>query len=74
MNTFTINRSMYVYCLSTYLYDVIFFCKHGCDNNKSARDNTKFVTEEVDKLMNKGCISPVTEKPYVVNPLTVAQS
>jgi hypothetical protein len=42
------------------------------DNNKSSRDNTKFVTEEIEKLINKGCVSPVTEKPYVVNPLTVA--
>jgi hypothetical protein len=40
------------------------------DNNKSARDNTKFVTEEIDKLINKGCVSPVTEKPYVVNILS----
>ena len=30
------------------------------DNNKSARDNTTFVTEEVAKLINKGCASPVT--------------
>jgi hypothetical protein len=30
------------------------------DNNKSARDNTTFVTEEVAKLINKGCVSPVT--------------
>jgi hypothetical protein len=44
------------------------------DNNKSARDNTKFVTEEVEKLINKGCACPVTEKPYVVNPLTVAHN
>ena len=44
------------------------------DNNKSARDNTKFVTEEIEKLINKGCVSPVTEKPYVVNPLTVAHN
>jgi hypothetical protein len=27
------------------------------DNNKSARDNIKFVTEEVEKLINKGCVS-----------------
>jgi hypothetical protein len=44
------------------------------DNNKSARDNIKFVTEEVEKLINKGCVSLVTEKPYVVNPLTVANN
>ena len=42
------------------------------DNNKSARDDTKLVTEEIEKIINKGC--PVTEKPYVVNPLTVAHN
>jgi hypothetical protein len=39
------------------------------DNNKSARDNIKFVTEEVDKLINKGCVSLVTEKPYLHQPV-----
>lgn len=44
------------------------------DNNKSARDNTTFVTEEIETNINKGCVSLVTEKPYVVNPLTVAHN
>ena len=42
------------------------------DNNKLARDNTEFVTEEIQNLLVKGCIVPVDEHPHVVNPLTVA--
>ena len=40
--------------------------------NKSARDNTQFVKEEVQKLLAKGCVEKVEERPSVVNPLTVA--
>ena len=43
-------------------------------NNKSARDNMNFVKTEVSKLLQKGCVSEVFEKPKVVNPLTVAFS
>jgi hypothetical protein len=31
------------------------------DSNKSARDNYDFVTDEINKLLEKGCISPVTD-------------
>ena len=41
-------------------------------NNKSARDNPKFVEEEIDKLLAKKCISDVQDEPHVTNPLTVA--
>ena len=41
-------------------------------NNKSARDNPKFVSQEIEKLRIKGCISQVNHQPEVVNPLTVA--
>jgi hypothetical protein len=44
------------------------------DNNKSARDNPDFVTDEINKLLEKGCISLVTDKPHVINPLTVANN
>ena len=41
-------------------------------NNKSARDNMNFVRAEMSKLLQKGCVTEVFEKPKVVNPLTVA--
>ena len=43
-------------------------------NNKSARSNPTFVVEEIDRLLDKGVIQEVQERPYVVNPLTVAFS
>ena len=44
------------------------------DNNKLARGNPGFVTDEVNKLLEKGCISLVTDKLHVINPLTVANN
>ena len=44
------------------------------DNNKSARDNSEFVSSEITKLLSKGCISKVNTKPFVINPLTVAHN
>ena len=41
-------------------------------NNKSAVNNQKFVSEEIKRLLDRGCISEVNTKPRVVNPLTVA--
>ena len=41
-------------------------------NNRSARDNGDFVSEEIDKLLSLGCVSKVSNVPKVVNPLTVA--
>ena len=41
-------------------------------NNRSARENLKFVTEEIQQLLVKGVISVSESVPYVVNPLTVA--
>ena len=41
-------------------------------NNKSARNNSSFVTSEISNLLEKGVVSMVKEKPVVVNPLTVA--
>ena len=32
------------------------------DNNISARDNSDFVTDEINKLLEKGCISLVTDQ------------
>lgn len=43
-------------------------------NNKSARAHREFVEAEIGKLMEKGCISEVKEKPLVINPLTVADN
>ena len=44
------------------------------DNNKSARDHPDFVTSEIEKLLERGCIKRVVKKPHVVNPLTVANN
>ena len=41
-------------------------------NNKSARDNHKFVVKEIQNLLQKGCITELSEKPDIINPLTVA--
>ena len=41
-------------------------------NNRSARENPVFVDAEILNLLEKGCISEVTEIPHVVNPLTFA--
>ncbi|MCG7875782.1 MAG: reverse transcriptase domain-containing protein [Candidatus Thiodiazotropha endolucinida] len=41
-------------------------------NNKSARSNMSFVTQEVNNLVERGVVSEVPEAPKVVNPLTVA--
>ncbi|XP_060077421.1 uncharacterized protein LOC132556975 [Ylistrum balloti] len=41
-------------------------------NNKSARDNALFVRNEILSLLEKRCISEVTVRPRVINPLTVA--
>ncbi|VDI53418.1 Hypothetical predicted protein [Mytilus galloprovincialis] len=44
------------------------------ENNKTARDNSYFVADEIEKLLEKGCIRRVKSKPHVVNPLTVANN
>ena len=41
-------------------------------NNKSAFDNSQFVTEEIHRLVNAGILIPKQEQPTVVNALTVA--
>lgn len=41
------------------------------ENNKSARANTDFVNDEIERLLQKGYISRVTQNTFVVNPLTV---
>jgi len=41
-------------------------------NNKSARSNPDIVSEEIQKLLDKRCVSEVEHAPHVVNPLTVA--
>ena len=41
-------------------------------NNKSARENASFVSQEIATLLSKGVISECEEQPHVVNPLTVA--
>ncbi|KAK3107400.1 hypothetical protein FSP39_013730 [Pinctada imbricata] len=43
-------------------------------NNKSALDDELFVSEEIDKLIKKGCVVEVYDEPHVVNPLTVAKN
>ena len=41
-------------------------------NNKSARENVSYVTEEIQLILRKGVISEGEQKPTVVNPLMVA--
>ena len=41
-------------------------------NNKSALDNSDFVTTEIQKLLQTGALVQVQDKPTVVNALTVA--
>ena len=41
-------------------------------NNKSALDNSEFVTSEIQKLVQTGALLFVQDKPTVVNALTVA--
>lgn len=41
-------------------------------NNKSARLKLDFVRQEVDKLLSKGVISKLDQKPFICSPLTVA--
>ena len=43
-------------------------------NNRSARDNPNFVSEEISNLLRKGVISESKNQPDVVNPLTVAHN
>ena len=41
-------------------------------NNKSALKNETFVLEAIKNLVIKGLIASCSEKPYIVNPLTVS--
>ena len=41
-------------------------------NDKSARYNAQFLSEEIQKLLVKRCVTEVKEKSTVINPLTVA--
>lgn len=56
------------------LYLPIFTTPSSVDikNNKSAIDNVRFVSSEIEKMVRKGCMQKVIGKPKVVNPLTVA--
>ena len=42
------------------------------NNNKSARDNVTIVCSEIQKLVDKGCVTEVSSIPFVDNPLTLA--
>ena len=44
------------------------------DSNKSTRDNSQCVTDEIQKVLQRKCISEVFKIPRVVNPLTVTTS
>ena len=43
-------------------------------NNKSALNHSMFVQEEIQRLLEKGCVSEVEVSPTVVNPLTVSEN
>lgn len=42
------------------------------NNNRSALENSEFVSLAVSDLLNNGCITEVKDKPVVVNPLNVS--
>ncbi|CAC5379968.1 unnamed protein product [Mytilus coruscus] len=50
--------------------DTLFNMYHT--NNRSARQNTEFVTKSIEDLVQVGCVIKVPFQPYVVNPLSVA--
>ena len=71
----SIEASRFVLNVIQYGYRLPFFTIPSSvelKNNKSALDNAKFVSSEIQKLLDKGCVQEVREKPKVVNPLTVA--
>ena len=41
------------------------------NNNASARNHFDFVSEAVNELLGQRCIEEITEKPFIINPLTV---
>ena len=41
------------------------------NNNASARNHFEFVNEAVNELLGQRCIEQITEKPFIINPLTV---
>jgi hypothetical protein len=43
-------------------------------NNKSALDNTEFVTAEIEKLVDTGILIKMSNTPTIINPLTVAEN
>ena len=42
------------------------------ENNLSAKENMQFVREQVQKLVSKGVVKALQERPRCINPLTVA--
>ena len=46
--------------------------KTFCKNNKSAIENSDFVTEAIQDLLDRHLILKCKEQPYIVNPLTVS--
>ena len=43
-------------------------------NNKSALNNDKFVQNAINELLVEGKIEEISRKPYIINPLTVAEN
>ena len=43
-------------------------------NNKSSLENSDFVKEAIQELLNSGSVIETTTKPFVINPLTVAKN
>ena len=44
---------------------------YKADNQRSARENNEFVTKEVSKLVNNGCVRAFVAQPFVCRPLSV---
>ena len=73
----SINANQYVLDVIENGYRLPFLTTpEGCflKNNKSSLDNPEFVQEAIQDLLNSGSVVKTTEKPLVINPLTVAKS
>ena len=72
----------YKFCSDLFILDIInngyklpFIttpCTIELNNNRTAFNESKFVTNEITTLLSKGYIKKVSNRPHVINPLSVA--
>ena len=69
-----INASKFVLDIIESGYKIPFIqtpTSYYANNNASARNHFEFVNEAVNDLLGQRCIEEITEKPFIINPLTV---